>query len=254
MKKLTGFILILFVAVSCNSEKSNFKSDLEAANLKGRVWKIQKKIFKADASAQCPACGQDEDKEKLFVYTEKGNLAESTNFDDDGNIVFTSKYKINRQGTCTEIEKFSKNKLIGKEIYVLKEGRIAETRIIDDEGKTQTVYLNEYSGGVQTGGKVLNNENKVVGTFQNEYSKGLLSVQTEKDENGNVKSISKYTRNESNDITEYFVNNPALNSEYKFTINYEYDKSGNWIKQTQNFNGKIIAIVIRNITYFDDPS
>jgi antitoxin component YwqK of YwqJK toxin-antitoxin module len=131
---------------------------------------------------------------------------------------------------------------------------VVETRITDDEGKTKTIYRNEYLGEVQLVGQVLDNSGKVVSTFQNEYSNGLLSVQTEKDENGNVRTISKYSRNESNDITEYFVSNPALSSEYKFIINYEYDRNGNWIKQTQFYDGKIIAIITRNITYFDDVS
>jgi hypothetical protein len=254
MKKLTFIFLILSFAFACKSEKSNIKSDLAAANLKGKVWKIQKKNFKADAATTCPACGEDEDKEKLFIYNERGNLVESTNLDDDGNIVFTSKYKYNRHGFCTEIEKYSKNKLIGKEIFIFKEGRIVETRVIDDEGNTQTVFRNVYSGDVQTGGQVLNNEMKVVSTFQNDYSDGLLSAQVEKDGNGAVRTISKYTRNQSNDIIEYLVTNPALSSEYKFIISYEYDKNRNWIKQTQIFDGKIIAIITRNITYFDDLS
>jgi len=51
-------------------------------------------------------------------------------------------------------------------------------------------------------------------------------------------------------VIESVFTKSGMNSEYKLTFDYEYDKEGNWIKKTQFYNGEIVVIIMRNITYY----
>lgn len=77
-----------------------------------------------------------------------------------------------------------------------------------------------------------------------------LVAQTEKDNNGNVIRTSKFKRNANNDISECLTVIAKDNKEFKLTYEFEYDGAGNWIKQTQFYDGAIINISLRNIEYF----
>jgi hypothetical protein len=86
---------------------------------------------------------------------------------------------------------------------------------------------------------------------KNEFLNGQLVSQTEKDSIGEVKTITRYKRNINNDIEEYLISVPKDNQEYIIKFEYEYDKEGNWVKQTQFYNGEIASIILRDITYFN---
>ena len=55
MKQLTTIIFLVIIACSCNMGKTNFKSDLEFANLKGNIWKIDKTVYDTEAKSVCAA-------------------------------------------------------------------------------------------------------------------------------------------------------------------------------------------------------
>lgn len=65
-----------------------------------------------------------------------------------------------------------------------------------------------------------------------------------------VINITKFKRNTNNDIIESVILVSKNNKEYKITFEYEYDSTGNWIKQTKIYNGQIENIILRNIEYF----
>ena len=70
MKQLAGLLFVVFFAFSCNSRNSDIselsKSDLASANLKGKVWKIQKTIHRVGDNCRCPAAERDECNQASF--------------------------------------------------------------------------------------------------------------------------------------------------------------------------------------------
>lgn len=68
--------MIAFIAFSCNSVQSHLKSDLEIANLKGNVWKIERTIH--DTKNKCACAIKTECNE--YEYDTAGNWIKQTKF------------------------------------------------------------------------------------------------------------------------------------------------------------------------------
>jgi hypothetical protein len=145
---------------------------------------------------------------------------------------------------------FSMSKPVGKQIPVLQGGRITGYKIYNKNGKLETTLSYIYSGEDITDETTLNEKGEVIGSNQKEILNGQLVAQTEKDNNGNVIRTSKFKRNAYNDISECLTVIAKDNKEFKLTYEFEYDGAGNWIKQTQFYDGAIINISLRNIEYF----
>jgi hypothetical protein len=248
MKKTLVFLFIAIIAFSCKPEQSKIKSDLELANLKGNVWKIDKTIHETDYKCACAM--KAESNRSKYVYDREGKLLESCTIDENGIVNESLKCVYNRLGVCKEIDKYSGDKLTGKEIPVLQGGKATGCKIFDENGIIETTLLYVYSGDDITEEKTIDSDGKIVGSVQNEFINGQLVSQTEKDSNGEVKTINKIKRNTGNDMIEYLIKVTTDNNEFKFTFEYEYDTAGNWIKQTKFYDGQIVNIVIRNIEYY----
>jgi hypothetical protein len=223
------------------------KSDLALTNLKGSVWKIDKTIHKTGNSCGCVLktdCNQSK-----YVYNEKGNLLTWYTIDEFGLINDSTNYNYNKRGVCTEITIFSGKKPVGKKTPVLQGEKITGYKMYDENGMIVSTLNYVYSGDEITEEKTLDDKGAVISTLQKEILNGQLVAQTEKDDNGNVISTSKYKRNASNDISECITIIAKDNKEFKLTYEYEYDGAGNWIKQTQSYDGAIISITLRNIEY-----
>jgi hypothetical protein len=248
MKKSVSLLLIAFLAFSCKSEQYHLKSDLETANLKGKVWKIDKTIH--DTEYKCACSMKTECNQSKYVYDEKGNLLKSYTIDENGSVNDSSKYVYSRSGLCSEITKFTREKLAGKEVPILKGDRVTGVKVYDENGRIESTLNYVYSGNEISEEKTLNGKSDVVSSVQNDFLNGRLVIQTEKDDKGNIIRISKFKRNTSNDIIECLFTVTKDNKEYKITYEYEYDKAGNWIKQTKFYVRQIVNIVIRNIEYY----
>jgi hypothetical protein len=241
MKKSISLLLIAFVAFSCKSEQSHLKSDIETANLKGKVWKIDRTIH--DTQYKCACSMKTECNQSKYVYNEKGNLIKAITIDENGSVNDSSKYVYNRHGLCLEITKFTGNKLAGKEVPILKGERVTGVKIYDENGRIESILNYVYSGYEISEEITLNSKGDVASSIQNDFLK-------EKDDKGNIIRISKFKRNASNDIIECLFTVTKDNKEYKITYEYEYDKAGNWIKQTKFYDNQIVNIVVRNIEYY----
>jgi hypothetical protein len=250
MKKSASLLMIAIIAFSCKSEQSNVKSDLAIANLKGNVWKIDKTIHNAKGGCVCPAAMKTECNQSKYIYDKKGNLLVSCTIDENGSINDSSNYVYNRRGLCTEITKFNAGKSVGKEVPVLQGERVAGIKIFNEKGIVETTLDYVYAGNEISEEKTLNSNGEIISSQQKEFLNGQLASQTERDNTGNVQTISKFKRNASNDVVECLIVIPKDNKEYKFTYEYEYDSAGNWIKQTRFYDGQIEIIVLRNIEYF----
>jgi hypothetical protein len=139
----------------------------------------------------------------------------------------------------------------GVNLYDKKKKRFIRYNKIFDEKDVPVTTLNYvYTGDEITEEKTVDGNDKVTGIILKEYLNGQLVSQTEKDGDGNVTSISRYKRNTSNDVVECITTITRDNKDFKLTYEYEYDSAGNWIKQTQYYEGAIINIILRNIEYF----
>jgi len=141
---------------------------------------------------------------------------------------------------------------MGKEVNVHEDGKISEVIAFNENGIKEKICKYEYSNNELSGGKILNKAGNVVTSFQNEYKNGQLVSQTEKDSIGEILSIVNYKWNTQNDKIETITNFPKAESKYQLIYEYEYDEAGNWVKQTQLFNGEVVKIVMRDITYYED--
>jgi hypothetical protein len=248
MNKSVLLLTIAFIAFSCNQEQSSQKSDLASANLKGKVWKVSKTLNETGESCGCVIktdCNQSE-----FVYNEKGNLEVFYTVDENKVTNDSTVYKYNNRGICKGIDRYSLKKLIGKEVQIVKNGRLTGYEIFDEKDVKVTTLNFVYTGDEITEEKTVDGNDKVTSQILKEYLNGQLVSQTEKDGDGKVKSISRYKRNTSNDVVECITTITKDNKDFKLTYEYEYDDAGNWVKQTQFYDGVIINIIIRNIEYF----
>ena len=176
---------------------------------------------------------------------------ESSEVDENGKLVLISKYIYNTHDVCTEIDNYYGDKLIGKQINILQEGKVTRTKSFNPNGTIETICKYEYSGEELSGGTILNKAGEVVSSFHDEFLNGQLVSQTEKNSIGDISSVTKYKRNTCNDVIESIRSYPKDTNVYKPTFAYEYDKQGNWIQQTQLYNGEIAGIIVRTITYYN---
>ncbi|HKK41772.1 MAG TPA: hypothetical protein VJ963_05130 [Bacteroidales bacterium] len=251
MRRIIFFLIVALLAMSCNNQKVNVKSDLAVANIKGQVWKIDRKIHNACGSPVCPAAESPEVNNSSYEYDRNGNLLKMSEIDENGDTVVISKYEYDRHGLCKSVEKYKENNLDSREVNNYKNGLLTQVSIQDAEGKPRSSYKYEYSGIEQSGCRITNEKGETVGSYVNEYSSGQLSKRTQLDKMGNPSNITEYKRNDKNDISEYIITVPSDSSVFRVVLDYEYDKKGNWVQQTQRYNGDIMAIITRNIMYYD---
>lgn len=250
MKKFAIIFAIIGFAFACNNETQLVKNDLQLANLKGNVWKIDRMVHNAKGQCVCPAAEKTDCNKSLFEYNKNGFLVQTSLIDEDGNVASTSKYIYNNKGLCSEVDKFAGEKMTGKELPVFEKGLIGETKYVDGNNTHESTVNYIYNGNDLAEIRTLNSDGTVAEVAVNEYAGGKLVAQTKKDGNGKVISVTRYTRNQNNDITEYSITTSDTGREYKMTFDYEYDNAGNWIKQTQTYNGEVVNIITRNISYF----
>jgi len=228
------------------------KSDLVASNLKGKIWRIQRTIYKVGDKVKCPACQRDNDKNSFYVYDTEGRLIKCSEMDENGDTVLVSKYIYNDHGVCSEIDKYVGAKIVGKQVNLLQDGKVTEVKEYNEEGAIENIYKYEYTEDKLSAGKVLNNSGEIVSSFNYEFLNGQICSQIEKNPAGDVWTVTKYVRNLNNDIIETTKSYAKDANEYKPTFEYEYDNQGNWVKQTQFYEREIAGIVVRNITYYNN--
>jgi hypothetical protein len=146
MEKILSLLLIAVFVFSCKSEKSSIQSDLEASNLKGKIWKIDKTIHDASGGCACPAAMKTECNKSQYVYDKMGNLIESCTIDENGDINISTEYIYNRRGVCSGINRYSGEKLVGKEVPVLQGTKVVGYKIYDGDGNNETTLNYKYSG------------------------------------------------------------------------------------------------------------
>jgi hypothetical protein len=249
MKKTSFLCLIAILAVSCSTQNTQIKTDLAAANLKGKVKSVTKTIHNNDGTICCPFADVMECNQTAMTYDEMGNVTESSLFDRNGDVTQVSKFCY-KNGQCSEINNFVGKINSGKELYVFSGNKVSKVKVFDEKGKKQTIYKNRYNGDDLVETITLNADGDVVGSVTYEFSNGQMITETKKDGKGNIEAVRRFKRNENNDVIEADITLPVSNKEYKLVYEYEYDEAGNWIQQTQLLDGQISRITVRNISYY----
>jgi len=252
MKIISAFFFFAVVVISCNQETPIVQSDVESANLKGKVWRVEKTIFEAKSKCSCPAAQRAENNKTKYVYNRNGNLIESYTLTDEGDTSLSKTYTFNRHGLCTGVNKFQGTSFVGKEIPVFQGAKLTGYKIFDKDGISEMTMDYVYSGEQIAEEKTLDSRGRVLSSTQNEFVNGQLFSQTERDSLGQVKFIQRYKRNSFGDLTEVLISMQNDTASYRLSFEYEYDKAGNWTKQTRFYDNQIESIVVRNIEYYEN--
>ncbi len=252
MKHFTLLFIFAFLALSCNQKKSEpNKSDLELANLKGRVSRVQSTVFQVKNSV-CPAanCGVS-CKQTITSYNEKGKIMGTCCINDDGDTVLISKYVYDRRQRCKEIDKYSKDELAGREVNEFDGDNLSRVVVFNEYGEPDNIYKYEYPRSDMSVRRILDSKSEALSSCRYFFVNGQIDSLQEMDVNGNVATITKHFRNENQDVILSRVNYPERDEEVKFSFQYEYDGQHNWTQQKQIFNGDIVQIIVRNILYYE---
>jgi hypothetical protein len=202
-------------------------------------------------SCNCPASMRSDSKRSLVVYNGNGFLTESSSLGDDANVLVKSEYSYTKKGICSEVIRYSGEKIIGKDEIISQGGKVTVVRVLNRDGYMGKSYTYKYTGDLISEELEQNDLGNLLSSVSYVYSEGQLVSQTEKDADGNVVTVSRFKRNSNNDVIEYLISIPKENRISKFIFEYEYDDAGNWIKQTQYYDGNIISVVLRNILYYN---
>jgi hypothetical protein len=252
MKQIANYLICLLVIFSCGTKKTTLQSgmtDLNAANLKGKVFQVRENFHKV-GEACCPGGDKGDCSQITVLYNEDGYTIESVKIGVNGDTMNTSRYIYNEIGKCTGIENYSRRNLASRELNTIENGHVTGVKIVDNNGNPMNTYLFGYKNDLLTDGKILNSENKVLSTFENRYKNGKIKTEIVKDSEGNISSITRNRYNSHGDVIETIIGHPKDNSEYSLVYEYEYDREGNWTKRTQIYNDDIIKISVRDIHYY----
>ena len=202
-----------------------------------------------------------------FKYDNKGNLAEEAFL--DGNKIT---YKYNNQNELTEKITFVKkeNVLKPEEKITMsydKKGNLTEYIAYNADGSLILKELNKYdsAGNLIEQCKIVEEGKPCWKTINKYNEKGKITEQFMYDTDGTAKDYAGYKYNDQGilieetkgigrkNVTAYDnYGNPAesLSGTRKLTYKYEYDNSGNWVKQTLYRNNKPSQIIERVIQYY----
>jgi hypothetical protein len=149
----------------------------------------------------------------IYKYDDKGNMIEYDNYKTDGSLFYKESYKYNDKGYKIETNSFDPNaRLISKDTYKYNDNG---NMIVDD------IFYPNYSS--------------------NQYTKN-----GDKIEGGSDKYTYKYDNN-GNTIEQVSYNDDGINT---YNDKYDFDKTGNWIKEILLKNSTVQNIIERVIVYY----
>ncbi|WP_051199727.1 hypothetical protein [Christiangramia echinicola] len=214
------------------------KNDLAQHNLNGQVWKIDE-------------FGRNGEKLNTRIYNSLGYQILHKNF-----IGYpTTRFYYNDDNNVTESRLFSDNKLLYKLINKISNKRVVESKFFDvEEKRVIEIIQYKYLGADISEYRHFNPNGEVQGIVEVENSGGLVTKQTDKDNQGEIRWIKTLERNEKGDIRkELFENLESPNSSHKYSFEYEYDSNNNWIKRLRySEEGILKETTHRNIVYFSN--
>lgn len=285
MRKMTKTVILFLFLVGTLSA-----NDLDKENLKGKVSIVKSEEFpfiqKFGEWVQGP-------RESLYIdtYDDNGNLIESSRetpfFTQNGQTRYT--YKFDEAGNNTEKSYYDLDgALIQKEFYSYDEaGNRTEFSCYRPDGTLNWKYLYIYDNNSKcTEQSWFNTDGtlniKFLYTYDDQGNKKVLTYDSDGsmtrgqlefyDKKGNINELSSlntngrledkfiYTYDEAGSCTEALRYDSDGDLTGRYLHAYEYDKTGNWIKQINSeevykFGKTYIepkSQTIRSITYYDE--
>lgn len=220
------------------SSKTIFKYDLKGNIIEEIEYKSSGDVSRKTISSynedgdlieelQFNADGSNDDRFTYkYEFINNCKIIERKAYDKNGNLIVKILFNYSENGKLLELIRYNSNgDLSGREIYKYNNiGKLAEENWISSGGSIYKIFIYKYD------------------------DKGDL-VET-KEYDGNINHIEGIMKYENGNIIEdsEFVNG---NLRQRITYTYEFDKIGNWVKQTKFENTFPKYVIEREIKYFN---
>jgi hypothetical protein len=251
MKTKALFLLLTYLFLSFLPDKGG-RTDWSEMNLKGKVKMLKELQYEATEKAGKVKKGEYIGWAHSWFFNDKGYKTEERLSDPDGTDATKAIFSYDNKWRKTEVNTFHSD---GKP-------NLKISSKYDSKGFEIERNINDLNGGTDNWRTTYKYDKKgfkieeMVQHRQNEpsrvlykYEKSLLieTEQLQPDGNPVVKRNYKYDK-EGNKIEMTNSVRGILKNSYSYK--YEFDKTGNWIRQTEFEGGKINAITEREITYY----
>ena len=279
MKTKIYLLALLTFHCACNAGNTDIKyNDWAKSNLKGKIKSVRESYYRAEK--------QPGNTEKSFesrggfetVFNTQGYKISYTAHESDGRISSKSLYKYDDKNNLIEEEKYYGDELSFRELYTYNDkGNLIEKTTLDPDGKLtlRQLYKNNDRGNIIEE-RHHNNEdvfyNKIVFEYdernnlteENHYDADDLHCRKTKykyDDTGNrIEEDFHSLLDDTFDYNTQFQYDTKgnvierldpLDKSGRLLYEYEFDKTGNWIRSTTLKNGAKLSMIEREIKYFD---
>lgn len=206
---------------------------------------------------------------EVINYDKKGNISEQLKYDADNKLSTTEKYTYNENGDKIEFESinhdnpesnsktkyfYDNNKKLIKQIEYNSSGDAGkeDTYTYDADGNVATInYTNSFTYKHE-----FVYENKKLKSKIYYNKDGTKDVEMLDEKGNRIDKNTEYKYDDKNNLVEVYNNDPRQ-GETKTTIQYKFDKDGNWIEQKTYVSkkkselGELENTSKKVITYFE---
>ena len=252
MNLLLKFTCVSCLLASCAGKQSiKYLTDLEQANIRGRVTKLVTETYKVDSLGEVGKL----ELVTIEIFNKLGFTSTDTTKDliEKNEVVEFLIY--NKNGSLSSSSTFENGKMQSKMLLKYDDSRCMAIEIYDSNNKLESYYGNiqQTDFGLLSSLSSYDTNDKLTMSYTNDYDSIYQISATAKDSIGRLSSAikirltdKKYPENMLEVI--YFKD-----STIKKYLSYKYenwDTTGNWIRQTVfNDKGKLIKIVNRIFSY-----
>ena len=247
MTLLLKFICASYLLVSCSGDQQiKYITDLEQANIKGRVTKLVTETYKVDS------LGQTGELELITIeiFNKLGYTITDTAKDFIGKNEVVEFLIYNKNGSLSSSSTFENGKMLSKMLLKYDDSKCIAIEIYDSNNKLE----NHYGNIKQTGFGLLSSMNaydangKLIMSYTNGYDNIYQISTTAKDSIGMPSSEVKIHLTDKKYPENMLEVTYFKDSTSKKYLSYKYeswDKTGNWIQQ-RIFDDRGMAIKFVN--------
>jgi len=252
MNAFLKFISVSCLLASCSGKQSiKYLTDLEQANIKGRVTKLVTEIYKVDSLGQV---GELESV-TIEIFNKLGYTSTDTikDFTEKNEVVEFLLY--NKNGSLSSSSTFENGKMQSKMLLKYDDSKCIAIEIYDSNNQLESHYGNiqQTDFGLLLSMNGYDTNGKLTMSYTNDYD-GIYQISaTAKDSIGMLSSEVKILLTDKKYPENMLEVTYFKDSTVKNYLSYKYeswDITGNWIRQTVlNDKGKAIKFVKRIFSY-----
>jgi hypothetical protein len=227
------------------------KRDLAAVGVKGKVEVLSESLYQSNENGQ---------KDKLvhknvFRYDNTGNKIELLNYRPDGSLASTTKYKYDENNHLVAEEVYLANGTLDVR-YLTKtdaRGRKIEQQMSRPKGNPIFNFTYKFAYDDKDNMKewsCYRQDGSLLWKYEYKYDeKGNKSEWRLSSTNGAMTRKHIYHYDDKNNLASEIVLKADSTIESRLIYNYQFDKKGNWTRQTKYENNKAVEIKERDIKY-----